>query len=147
PEADRQKYQNLPPTPTEQAAQDAQEKKAAGGIPGWVWAAAGIFAMFLFAMLVLIVVYLFFIRDASYSVTVRSAPPGSDFFVDGKPWGLSSADGSKVLTPLGSGVRRITITHPTYEWDTPTVGLKDGVNPPAVIARCKAMAVNEGEEC
>ena len=147
PEADRQKYQNLPPTPTEQAAQDAQEKKAAGGIPGWVWASAGLFAMFLFAVLVLLVVYLFFIRDTSYSVTVRSAPPGSDFFVDGRPWGLSSADGSKVLTPLGSGVRKITITHPTYECEPATVDLKDGVNPPAVIAVCKAMAVKPGENC
>ncbi|HSI88945.1 MAG TPA: OmpA family protein [Pyrinomonadaceae bacterium] len=147
PEADRQKYQNLPPTPTEQAAQDAKEKKAAGGIPGWVWAAAGIFAMFLFAMLVLLVVYLFFIRDASYTVLVRSAPPGSHFFVDGRPWGLSSEDGTKVLKPLGAGIRKITITHPTYECEPATADLKDGIDPPALIAQCKAMAVKQGENC
>ena len=31
PEAERAKYQNLPPTPTEQAAQEAEEKKKKGG--------------------------------------------------------------------------------------------------------------------
>jgi len=35
PEAERAKYQNLPPTPTEQAAQVEKEKEEKGGIPGW----------------------------------------------------------------------------------------------------------------
>ena len=147
PEADRQKYQNLPPTPTEQAAQDAKEKKAAGGIPGWVWAGAGLFAMFLFAVLVLLVAYFGFIRDDSYTVLVREAPPGSDFFVDGKPWGLSSSDGTKVLTPLNRGNRKITITHPTHECIPFSVELKDGTNPDPIFAECKAMAVKQGENC
>ncbi len=147
PETERQKYQNLPPTPTEQAAQEAQEQKAQGGIPGWVWVSAGLFSMFLFSILVLLVVYFFFIRDSSYSVTVKSAPPGSDIFVDDGSWGLTRPDGSIELTPLKSGRRVIKIVHPTYECETREVDLKDGVNPAPLIARCKAMAVKPGETC
>lgn len=147
PEAERQKYQSLPPTPTEQAAQEDAEKKAAGGIPGWVWAGAGLLGMFLFALLVLLVVFLFFIKDESYSVTVKSAPPGSDIFVDDSPWGLTREDGSIELTPLKAGRREIKIVHPTFECEIRNVELKDGVNPEPLIARCKAMAVKPGEDC
>jgi hypothetical protein len=55
PEAERAKYK-LPPTPTEQAAQQAEEQKSKGGIPGWVWVVAGLMTMFLFAVAVLGVV-------------------------------------------------------------------------------------------
>lgn len=147
PESERQKYQVLPPTPTEQAAKAEEERKAAGGIPSWVWISAGLFGMFLFAVLVLLVVYLFFIGEASYSVTVKSAPPGSDIFVDDSPWGLSRDDGSIELTPLKAGRRTIKIVHPTYECETREVELTDGVNPQPLIARCKAMAVKPGEDC
>src|SRR5690606_34597405 len=58
PEAERAKYQ-LPPTPTEQAAQEAEEQKARGWIPGWVWVVAGLMTMFFFAVAVLGVVYFF----------------------------------------------------------------------------------------
>lgn len=147
PEAERNKYQSLPPTPTEQAAKAAEEAKAQGGIPGWVWVSAGLFGMFLFAFLVLLVVFLFFIRDTSYSVTVKSAPPGSDIYVDDSPWGLTREDGSIELTPLKAGRREIKILHPTFECEIRTVELKDGVNPEPLIARCKAMAVKPGEDC
>jgi outer membrane protein OmpA-like peptidoglycan-associated protein len=147
PEADRQKYQNLPLTPTDQAAQEAQEKKEKGGIPGWVWVSAGLFSMFLFAVLVLLVVYLFFIPGASYSVSVRSAPPGSTIFIDDRQWGVDRPDGSVDLTPLQGGSRVIKIVHPTFECEETKVDLRDGINPPPIIARCKAMAVKPGEDC
>ncbi|MDM7922204.1 MAG: OmpA family protein [Pyrinomonadaceae bacterium] len=147
PEAERQKYQVIPPTPAEQAAKVEAEEKAAGGIPGWVWISAGLFGMFLFAVLVLLVIFLFFMGGDTYSVTVKSAPPGSDVFVDDTPWGLSRDDGSIELTPLKPGRRVISIVHPTYECEKREVELKDGVNPQPLIARCKAMAVKPGEDC
>ncbi|HXF43459.1 MAG TPA: hypothetical protein VNK26_06935, partial [Pyrinomonadaceae bacterium] len=79
PEAERAKYQNLPPTPSELAEKAASEQK--GGIPVWVWVTAGLMTMFFFAVAVLGFVYFFIIRDSSFQVTVKGAPPGSDVLV------------------------------------------------------------------
>src|SRR5690606_31463405 len=105
PEAERAKYQNLPPTPTEQAAQEKREKEEAGGIPGWVWISSGLLMMFFFALLVLGVVAYFVTRDTSFSVRVQRAPAGSDILVDNVPWGVTDPSGSKLLTNLTSGDR------------------------------------------
>ena len=53
PEAERAKYQQLPPTAAEQQAEVEREQKDKGGIPGWFWVAAGLFSMFLFTIAVL----------------------------------------------------------------------------------------------
>ncbi|HMJ08534.1 MAG TPA: hypothetical protein VK468_05995, partial [Pyrinomonadaceae bacterium] len=63
PEAERSKYQNLPPTPAEQAAKAESEKK--GGIPGWFWVVSGLFSMFVFAVIILGLVYFVILRDTS----------------------------------------------------------------------------------
>ena len=84
PESERLKYQQLPPTPTEQAAKAEQEQKARGGIPAWVWVVAGLMTMFFFAVAVLGVVYFFILRDSSFEVTVKGAPAGSDILIDEK---------------------------------------------------------------
>jgi len=47
PEAERAKYQNLPPTASEQAEQTAQENKSKGGVPGWLWALLAMLVIFL----------------------------------------------------------------------------------------------------
>ncbi len=145
PEAEREKYQNLPPTPTEAAAQAALEEK--GGIPGWVWIAAGLFSMFMFAVLVLLVVYLFFLPDSGYEATLRRAPAGSEVFVDNEPWGVSNPDGSKKFSPLKPGRHVITIKHPTYECEPQTVEGGWGTNPEPIVARCRQLEVKQGERC
>ena len=92
PEAERAKYQNLPPTPTEQAAREQKEQKEKGGIPGWVWILSGLFIMFFFALVILGIVGYFVIRDTGFEVVVKSAPPGSDVRIDtnvGLPAGCS----------------------------------------------------------
>src|SRR5215204_545308 len=109
PEADRAKYQDLPPTPTEKAEQDKRDQQAKGGIPGWVWAGAGLFGMFLFAVVVLLFVYFFILRETYFEVTVRLAPAGSRILVDDQQWGLTSDDGSRKLTNLTPGKRVIKI--------------------------------------
>jgi outer membrane protein OmpA-like peptidoglycan-associated protein len=145
PEAERAKYQQLPPTPAEQAAQDAKEKK--GGIPGWVWVSAGLLCMFFFAVIVLLIVWYISSRETNFNVIVKSAPLGSDVRVDGKPWGVTRPDGSIELLNLSPGTKTITIEHPSYECLPKTVEGGYGVTPEPVIAQCQERKVAPGENC
>ena len=141
PESERAKYQ-LPPTATEQAAQQAEEQKAKGGIPGWVWVVAGLMTMFFFAIAALGVVYFFILRDSSYKATIKGAPPGSDIYIDDEPWGLSNEDGDSVIPNLAPGKKRtITIRHPSFTCDPMPVEGGRGEDPPPLIARCRASEV------
>lgn len=138
PESERAKYQQLPPTPTEQAAQEAEEKKSRGGIPGWVWVVAGLMVMFFFAIAVLGVVYFFILRDSSFEVTVKGAPPGSDIKVDEKLLAVSDENGDSRIVNLAPGKKNITISHPSFTCDPISVEGGRGTNPEPVIARCRA---------
>ena len=137
PEAERAKYQ-LPPTATEQATQQAEEQKAKGGIPGWVWVVAGLMTMFFFATAVLAVVYFFVLRDSSFEVTVKGAPPGSDVKIDDKLLAVSDENGDSRIQNLAPGKKTITITHPSFTCDPIPVEGGRGSTPDPVIARCKA---------
>ncbi|MBL8124086.1 MAG: OmpA family protein [Pyrinomonadaceae bacterium] len=147
PESERAKYQQLPPTPAEQAAQAAEEEKAKGGIPGWVWAVAGLMVMFFFAVAVLGIVYFFIIRDSSFKVTVKGAPPGSDILVDDKLLAVSNENGDSEIPNLAPGKRTITISHPSFTCQPIQVEGGRGVNPEPVIARCQAQAVKTTDDC
>ena len=146
PEAERAKYQQLPPTPTEQAAQAAEAKK--GGIPGWVWVAAGMMMMFFFAVAVLGFVYFFILRDTSFAVTVKGAPPGSDVSIDDKLLAVSNEDGDSDIKNLSPGRKTIIITHPSFTCQPIEVEGGNGRNPAPVIARCQAQTVKPAStEC
>ena len=148
PEAEKAKYQNLPPTPTEQAAQEAAEKKAKGGIPGWVWVVAGGSVIFIFFLLVLAVVAFFFLWGTStFEATVKSAPPGSDVYVDDVQWGVTNEDGSIRLLNLRAGRHNVKITHPAFTCEPREVTGGNGVTPEPIIARCQAATVKQGETC
>jgi outer membrane protein OmpA-like peptidoglycan-associated protein len=147
PEAERLKYQNLPPTAAEKAAAAEAAEKTKGGIPGWFWVIAGLMAMFFFAVVVLGVVYFFVLRDTSFEATVKGAPPGSDVLVDDVPWGVTSEDGSIKLVNLKAGRRSIKITHPNYTCEPREINGQAGVTPEPIIARCQAVAVKAGETC
>lgn len=147
PEAERAKYQNLPPTPAEQAAREQEEQKAKGGIPGWVWISVGLFAMFMFAVIVLLVVYFFLLSESNFEVSVKGAPPGSDVAVDGSRWGVTRKDGDIELRNLKSGRRTVTISHPAYTCEPRDITGGDGIKPEPIIARCQAVAVQPGEDC
>lgn len=137
PESERAKYQ-LPPTPTEQAAAQAEEQKSKGGIPGWVWVVAGLMTMFFFAVAVLGVVYFFILRDSSFKATIKGAPAGSDILIDDNLWGYSNETGDSEIPNLAPGNRKITIRHPSFTCDPITVEGGRGTDPPPVIARCRA---------
>jgi outer membrane protein OmpA-like peptidoglycan-associated protein len=148
PEAEKAKYQQLPPTPTEQAAKEAQEKKEKGGIPGWVWILGGGLLIFFFFVIVLAVVGFFFLWGGStFEATVKSAPPGSVVFVDDVQWGVTNEDGSIRLLNLRGGRRTVKITHPNFTCEPREVTGGNGVTPEPIIARCQAVALKEGETC
>ena len=149
PEAERAKYQNLPPTPAEQAAQEQKEKAERGGIPGWVWAVAGLFLMFFFAVIVLLVVYFFILRDPGFEATVKGAPPGSTVRVNGSPWGVTDGDGNIKLPLLKEGeTKKIEIVHQLYECQPIDVRSQNGVvSPNPIIAKCQEKKVEPGEDC
>lgn len=147
PEAERSKYQNLPPTPAEKAAKEQEERKAKGGIPGWVWISAGLFAMFMFAVIVVVAVYFFMLGNPNFDVSVKGAPPGSDVKVDNVQWGVTRPDGSIELVNLKPGLRNVTITHPNYTCEPREIRGGNGVTPEPIIARCQQVAVKQGEDC
>lgn len=149
PEAERAKYQNLPPTPTEQAAQEKKEEQEKGGVPGWVWVSGGLMAMFFFAVVVLFIVYFFILRDTGFEATVKGAPPGSTITVNGSPWGVTDENGSIKLPILKEGeTKRVEITHPTYTCQPTDVKSERGVvSPNPIIARCTALAAKATDDC
>jgi outer membrane protein OmpA-like peptidoglycan-associated protein len=147
PEAERAKYQVLPPTPTQQAEQDVQEQQSKGGVPGWVWVVAGLMTMFFFAIAVLGVVYFIINRDSSFEVTIKGAPPGSDILIDGKLLAVSNEDGDSRIFNLAPGKKTITIIHPTFTCQAVPVEGGRGVNPDPIYARCQAQTVKPGEDC
>ena len=149
PEAERAKYQNLPATPADQAAQEKKEEQAKGGIPGWVWVSGGLMAMFFFAVVVLLVVYFFILRDTGFEATVKGAPPGSTITVNGSPWGVTVENGSIKLPILKEGeTKRVEILHPTYTCQPTDVKSENGVvSPNPIIARCTAVAAKSTDDC
>lgn len=144
PEAERAKYQNLPPTPTEQAARDQKEQKEKGGIPSWVWILSGLFIMFFFAVIILGIVGYFVIRDTGFEVVVKSAPPGSDVRIDNQSWGLPEPDGSKRIPNVRPGARVVTIVHPTQNCEPRPVDGKAG-EVKEVVARCEPATAPPGD--
>ncbi len=126
PEAERAKYQDIPPTPTEEAAEKAKEEKAKGGIPGWVWISGALFSMFMFVIVALLAFYIFFWKTPGFVIVVKNAPPGSSVRVDGSFWGETTADATKRLPVLKSGQRNIEIVHPNFECSPIPVLGQDG---------------------
>ncbi len=147
PDAERAKYQNLPPTPAEQAAKEEQEERAKGGIPTWAWIAAALGAVFFFMIVVLAVVYFLISRDASFEVTINNAPIGSTILVDGVPIGVTDESGSRRLQNLRAGDREIKIVHPNFDCPVRRVTGTDGEKKPPLDAGCTAIAAKSTDDC
>lgn len=136
PEAERAKYQNIPPTPAQQAEREKEEQKEKGGIPAWVFIGGGLFMMFIFAVAVLIAVKIFFLDKKGFELVLKGAPVGSDVFVDGSSWGVTSEDGSIKLPILKAGeTKKIEIRHPNYTCKPIEIIGQDGI-PTEKIADC-----------
>ena len=117
PEAERAKYQNLPPTPTEEKAKQNEEKQKKGGIPPWLLVSGGLAALFLFAVVAIFAIWYLFLYKTGYNVTLTSVPEGSRVLVDTVEWNVTT-DGSqtRVLSNLKAGEsKEIQILHPNFE--------------------------------
>ena len=147
PEVERAKYENIPLTPTQEAEKQKQEEKEKGGIPSWVWISGGLMSMFLFALLVLLIVFIFFMNRTGFEATVKGAPSGSSILIDGAYWGVS--DGKDIALPsLKSGeTKKVEIVHPNYICEPRTIKGEDGVKPEPIIAQCKQVDKPIANEC
>lgn len=137
PEAERAKYQNLPPTPTQKAEKEKEEHEhKKSGIPSWFWAVGGLLTMFFFAVFVLIAVWYFFLRPTGFEVVIQSAPARSEIWIDGTIWGVTDGDGSIRLKGLKAGeLKLIEIKHPNFTCDPWKIEGVSGV-PKIINARC-----------
>lgn len=139
PESERAKYQNIPPTPTEEAKQKQQEEKKKGGIPAWVWISGALFSMFMFLVVVLGAIYIFFWNKPGFEIIVKNTPPGSSIRMDDSFWGETTADGSIRLPVLKAGQWNIEIVHPNFKCSPISVAGVDG-DVKTVEAKCDKVA-------
>ncbi|MEZ5426802.1 MAG: OmpA family protein [Pyrinomonadaceae bacterium] len=136
PEAERAKYQNIPPTPTEEAK--ANEETQNQGIPGWVWISGTLFSMFLFIIVGLGIAYFFIIRENTFQIVVKNAPRGSSVRIGDSFWGETSSDGTIKLPVLTPGQKTLVVVHPNYECSPiPVLGEAGDVIPVDAKPVCK----------
>ncbi len=128
PDAERAKYQNLPPTPTQAAEQKKEDdKQKKGGIPGWFWAVGGLLTMFFFAIIVIMLVYFFFLRPTGFEIVIQSAPSRAEVWVDNTRWSITEGDGTLRAKGLKTNeLKKIEIRHPNYTCDPRDIEGKDG---------------------
>lgn len=119
-------YQEPPSTKTEE---EKKEEKKKGGIPGWIWASAGLLGMFLFAVTVLLAVYFIFLGKTGFEVVVKGAPVGSSVLVDKSYWGVTGADGTIRLQTLQAGAtKNIEIKNTGWTCQPINIGLEEAQN-------------------
>ncbi len=139
PDEERAKYQNLPPTKTEEAERRKQEQK--DGIPSWIWVSGGLATLFLFAIFVLLAVWIFFFNKTDFEVTVRRAPAQSTVYVDGSQWGVSDENGTIILRSLQAAVvKKFEIKNENYKCEPFELTGKAG-EPQEITARCSQISI------
>ncbi|MFV0388033.1 MAG: OmpA family protein [Pyrinomonadaceae bacterium] len=115
PDAEREKYAKIPPTPSERARQDEEKRKKAGGIPAWFWIGAGLMTMFSFAVIVLLAVYFFFMGPSAFTIQIKGAQPNSQFFVNNSRWGVENPQGEVDLIGLSPGTKKLIVRKKGFE--------------------------------
>lgn len=140
PDAERAKYQNLPPTPTQAAEQKKEDdKQKKSGIPGWFWAVGGLLTMFFFAVIVLFIVYYFLNRPTGFEVVIQSAPSRAEVWVDNVKWSVTEGNGTLLASGLKANeLKKIEIRHPNFTCDSRDIEGKDG-DVVTITARCTAI--------
>jgi outer membrane protein OmpA-like peptidoglycan-associated protein len=137
PDAERQKYQNLPPTPTEAAEKKKEEEKEKKGVPAWFWAVAGLLSMFFLAIIVIVLVYFIFLRPTGFEIVVQSPPaPQTEIWVDNTRWSVTEGDGTLRAKGLKANeLKKIDIRHPNFTCESRDIEGKDG-EIVTITARC-----------
>lgn len=147
PEAERVKYQNLPPTPTEEKAKQESEKKA--GIPAWLWVSTGILMASFIIGFAMLAGWWIFLKNSGFEVTLTGVPSNSRVLVNKKEWNVTTDEGGKrVLGLLEAGERKIIeIVNPG--WECQPIETEKGVDgvPQTFRANCKEKQVVVKDEC
>lgn len=126
PEAEREKYQDLPPTPTEKAREEEQRKRDEGGVPTWFWISAGLMLMFGFAILFLVGAWYIFSGTKGFTVVVNNITPGSKIYVDGSEWSVSRPGNQARVFGLEAGERTIQVMPPGEKCEAADITGRDG---------------------
>ena len=126
PEAEREKYQNIPPTPSQKAEKEQKEERDTGAVPVWFWVTAGLMVMFTFAVLFIAAAWFLLSGEKGFTVVVQNAPPGSLFYVDGKQWGVPSTGNEHKLFNLRAGKKTLEVIHPKFSCRIKDIDGKDG---------------------
>lgn len=117
-----------------------------GGIPGWLLASGGLLTMFLFAAVVLLLVWLIFLNTKGFEVTIKGVPPGSDVFVNNANWGIPGLEGTQGIVRLqllrAGETKTIEIRNAANKCDPITISANDAVDGATIkhVARCSASA-------
>jgi len=145
PESEKVKFQEPKPikSKVEEQKEEAENKSS---IPGWLWTVGGLTLMFLFAVTVIVLVYLFFINRTGFEVRLKSVKPGTDVLVDNSYWGVSSADGigTMRLPVLKAGKRTLTFINPNFKCNPIEVSGADGDAPIEKSVECAPTTVVAG---
>jgi outer membrane protein OmpA-like peptidoglycan-associated protein len=144
PEVERARYQQAAPIAAPAVQNQSTENKKDGGVPAWAWI-AGLALMFFIIAATLVGAYFLFSNKHGFDVVIKGAAPGSEVFVDGTRWGLTSADGSIKLTGLNAGPRKIEIKNPNYLYEPEEARGEDGGKTIEIIAKGKQTQRND--EC
>ncbi len=151
PEAERAKYQNLPPTPTQRAEKEKAEEKEKGGIPGWFWASLALLGMFFVALVGIAAAYFIFLGPSGFDLVVVNPKPGTKVMVNGIEWSVTEGDGSLIARGLKSNeLKKIDLKAPGFVCESRDVKGVDGETV-RIEARCTPSAVvektNPPDEC
>ncbi len=116
--------------------EEKEEPKKKGGIPGWLFALAGLILMFFFAVIVMLAGYFFFLNKTGFEVVLKGAPPRSDILIDGSNWGVTSDDGTIRLQGLKSGeTKKIEIKNPNFKCEAQDISGANG-DKKEMLAKC-----------
>lgn len=126
PEAEREKYQNIPPTPTEKVKQEEKEQREKGGVPLWFWVTSGLMILFSFSILFIFAAWYFLTGTTGFTVVVQNAPHGSRFLVNGSEWGVPSTGNEHKLFNLEAGQKTLQVVHPNFSCMPKDITGKDG---------------------
>lgn len=146
PDAERVKYQNLPPTPTEAANQKAIEEREQKkeGVPSWFWVAGGLISLFFFAIIAILVYYLWALRPSGFEIVVQNVPGRSEVWIDNQTkWGITDGDGTIRLQGLRAGSRHIDIKQQGTTCDSRDIDGEDG-EVKTITARCVRITDGNG---
>jgi outer membrane protein OmpA-like peptidoglycan-associated protein len=124
PENERRQYRETTAPVT--APPKKEDKRAATGIPLWLWITSGSLAFLAFLLIAGIALWFVFWRDTGFTLVVKNAPVGSTVFVDNQRCGERSGDTIKCFGLEAGKPRTMRVTLEGYTDYTETIRGENG---------------------